>query len=150
VLDGLRPARGEQHVSEPVWRDLDDHASRFGADVGCMAGRERAELVGLLLDSRDDARVLVTEVGEHQLRAEVQVAAAVRIDDVVDGGANECEHVARPLHRPRMKDQFVEIHGVLRQGRRPEDWMTVNVVPHVPGSANSPSASGVARRARPR
>ena len=44
-----------------------------------------------------------------------------------------------------MKDQLVEIHGVLRQGRRPQDWMTVNVVPHLPGSANSPSAS---RRSR--
>ena len=68
-------------------------------------------------------------------------AAAVGIDDVAAGAANEVEHVARPLHRPRMKDQFVEIHGVLRQGRRPQDWMTVNVVPHLPGSANSPSAS---------
>lgn len=50
-----------------------------------LAGCERAELVGLLLDSRDDARVLVTEVGEDQLRAEVQVAAAVAIDDVATG-----------------------------------------------------------------
>ena len=82
-----------------------------------MAGCERAEPVGLLLDSRDDARMLVTEVGEHQLRAEVQVAAAVGIDDVAPGAADEGRHVARPLHRPGMKDQFVEIHGVLGQGR---------------------------------
>ena len=89
-----------------------------------MAGCERAEPVGLLLDSRDDARMLVAEVGEDQLRAEVQVAAAVGIDDVATGAANEGQHVARPLHRPRMKDQLVEIHGVLRQGCRPQDWMT--------------------------
>ncbi len=106
-----------------------------------MAGCERAEPVGLLLDGADDARVLVAEVGEDQLRAEVQVAATVRIDDVAPGAANEGQHVARPLHHPRMKDQLVEIHGVLRQGRRPQDWMTVNVVPHLPASANSPSAS---------
>jgi hypothetical protein len=91
--------------------------------------------------SRDNARVLMAEVCEDQLRAEVQVAAAVAIDDVAPGAANEGRHVAWPLHRPRMKDQLVEIHGVLRQGRRPEDWMTVNVVPHLPGSANSASAS---------
>jgi hypothetical protein len=30
---------------------------------------------------------------------------------------------------------------LLRHGRRPQHWMTVNVVPHLPGSANSPSAS---------
>jgi hypothetical protein len=42
---------------------------------------------------------------------------------------------------PRMKDQLVEPNGVLRQGCWPQDWMTVNVVPHLPGSANSPSAS---------
>ena len=106
-----------------------------------MAGCERAEPVGLLLDGGDDARMLVTEVGEDQLRAEVQVAAAVRSYDVAPGPANEGQHVARPLRHPRMKDQLVEIHGVLRQGRRPQDWMTVNVVPHLPGSANSPSAS---------
>lgn len=86
-------------------------------------------------------RVLVTEVGEDQLRAEVQVVTAVGVDDVATGAVDEGEHVARPLHGPRMEDQLVEIHGVLRQGRRPQDWMTVNVVPHLPGSANSPSAS---------
>ena len=90
--------------------------------------------------SGDNARMLVTEVGEDQLRAEVQVAAAVGIDDVATGAANQGQHVARPLHRLRMKDELVEIYGVLRQGRRPQDWMTVNVVPHLPGAANSPSA----------
>ena len=137
-------------MPESVWGDLDDHSRRFPADVGCMAGCERAEPVGLLLDSGDDARMLVTEVGEDQLRAEVQVAAAVGIDDVAAGAANEGQHVARALHRPRMKDQLVEILGVLRSGRRPQAWMSVNMVPHLPGSANSRSASGVARRARPR
>ena len=141
MLDGLRPACGEQHVPKPVRGDLDDHSRRFPADVGCMAGCERAELVGLLLNSGDNARMLVTEVGENQLRAEVQVATAVGIDDVATGAANEGQHVPRPLHHPRMKDQLVELHGVLRQGRWPQDWMTVNVVPHLPGSANSPSAS---------
>ena len=84
-----------------------------------MARCERAELVGLLLDSGDDARMLMTEVGEHQLRAEVQVAAAVGVDDVAAGAANEGQHVARPLHCPWVEDQLVEIHGVLGQGQLP-------------------------------
>jgi len=65
--------------------------------------------------------------------------AAVVVDDVATGAANERPDVARTLHGPLMKDQLVEIHVVLRQGRRPQAWMTVNVVPHLPGSANSPS-----------
>ena len=39
-----------------------------------------------------------------------------------------------------MKDELVEIHG-LRQGRGPQHWMSVNVVPHLSGSPNSHSAS---------
>ena len=102
---------------------------------------ERAQLIGLLLDRGDDARMLVTQVREDQLRAEVQVAPAVGIDDMATGAANEGQDVARPLHRPRMEDQLVQIHGLLRQGRTPQHWMSVNVVPHLPGSANSHSAS---------
>jgi len=106
-----------------------------------MAGCERAEPIGLLLDSGDDAWMLVTEVGEDQLRAEVQVAAAVGIDDVATGATTQGQHVARALHRPGMKDQLVQILGVLVHGRRPQAWMSVNVVPHLPGLANSRSAS---------
>ena len=79
-----------------------------------MAGCERAEPIGLLLDGGNDAGMLVTEVGEDQLRAEVQVAAAVGIDDVASGAADEVQDVARPLHRPRMKNQLVEIHDAFR------------------------------------
>ena len=111
------PAGGEKHMSESVRGDVNDHSRRFPADVGCMTGCERAELVGLLLDRGDDARMLVTEVGEDQLRTEVQVAAAVGIDDVATGAAYEGQHVARPLHRPGMKDQLVEIHCPLPQVR---------------------------------
>jgi hypothetical protein len=85
--------------------------------------------------------MLVTEVGEDQLRAEVQVAAAVGIDDVATGATHQGQHVARALHRPGMKDQLVEILGVLVHGRRPQAWMSVNVVPHLTGSTNSRSAS---------
>jgi hypothetical protein len=52
------------------------------------APRERAELVGLLLDRGDDPRMLVSEVGEDQLRAEVQVAASVGVDEVATGAAD--------------------------------------------------------------
>ena len=63
---------------------------------------------------------------------------------------NEGRHVARPLHRPRMKVQLVEIHGVVRQGRCPQAWMSMKVVPHLPGSASSRSASRRTEAAHPR
>jgi hypothetical protein len=140
VLEGLSTAGGEQHMPESVWGDLDDQPRRFPADVGRMAGGECAEQIGLLLDSRDDPRMLVAQICEDQLGAEVQVTAAVGIDDVATGAANEGADVARTLHCPGMKDQLVAIHGDLGQGRLPQDWMSVKVVPHLPGSANSSSA----------
>ena len=69
-----------------------------------MARCERAELIGLLLDSGDDARVLVAEVGEDQLRAEIQVAATIGIDDVATGATNEGQNVARPLHTAQLRE----------------------------------------------
>ena len=60
MLDGLRAARREQHVAEPVRPDLDDQARCFAPDIGRMGGCKRTEAVGLFLDGRNDARVLVT------------------------------------------------------------------------------------------
>ena len=69
-----------------------------------MARRERAELVGLLLDGGDDARMLMTEVGEDQLRAEVQISPAVGIDDVATGAADEGRNLSWPLRHPGVED----------------------------------------------
>jgi hypothetical protein len=63
-------------------RDINYQPGRFTPYIGRVAGGERAQAVSLLLDRSDDARVLVTEVGEHQLRTEVQVAPSVDVDDV--------------------------------------------------------------------
>ena len=110
VLDRLRAACREQHVAEPVRRDLDDQARRFAPDIGGMGGCKRTKAVGLFLDGRNDARVLVAEVREDQLRAEVHVRPAVGVDYVAAGAPDEGRDAARPLLRPRMEDQFVEIH----------------------------------------
>jgi hypothetical protein len=115
VLDGLRPAGREQHVPEMLRRDLHNQSRRFAPGIGPVGGCERAQSVGLLLDRGDDARMLVPEVGEHQLRAEVQVAPSVDVDDVAPGAADEGRHVARSLHNPGVEDQLVEIHDSLRR-----------------------------------
>jgi hypothetical protein len=79
-----------------------------------MARGQGAQPVGLFLDRRDDARMLVTEAGEDQLRAEVQKAPAVGVDDVAALTADDRPHSARTLHRPRVEDQVVEIHRTPR------------------------------------
>ena len=102
---------------------------------------------------------LCTTLRQDGLTARLLVVQTSREPDVVVASQKCCEdrrrlpqprhrsrwpplqNVVRPLHRPQMKNQLVEIHSVLHQCRRPQDWMTVNVVPHLPGSANSPSAS---------
>ena len=63
--------------------------------------------------------MLVAEVGERQLRAEVQVAPAVGIGDVAAEAADEGPDGARPLHRPRTKDQLVGDARRLRSLRGP-------------------------------
>jgi hypothetical protein len=68
----------------------------------------------LRLNGGNDARMLVAEVGEHQLRAEVEVAPTVGVDQVATRTSNEGRDIARPLHHPGMKNEFVEIHDILR------------------------------------
>jgi hypothetical protein len=67
VLDRLRTTGGEQHMPEAFRGDLDDRPRRFAANVRGIGRGEGTQPVGLLLDGRDDAWVLVTEVGEDQL-----------------------------------------------------------------------------------
>ena len=122
------PRRPGRRVTEAACGGPDrrtrQRQSASGAGRGechCVTWSRRSRLPGGADNAPAPRRcgVLVAEVGEDQLELEVQVAAAVAIDDVATGAADERRHVARPLHRPRMKDQLVEIHGVLRQGRRP-------------------------------
>jgi hypothetical protein len=113
VLDGLRAACREQDVAESFRGDLDNQPRRFSTDVGRMGGCKRTKAVGLFLDRCDDTRVLVTEVREDQLRAEVEVSPAVGVDHVAAGAADKGRDVARPLHRPGMEDQLVKMHLAL-------------------------------------
>src|SRR5688500_19507063 len=82
---------------------------------------------------------------ERPIRAGIEVDSDTsddaHRDDVATGATTQGQYVARALHRPGMKDQLVEILGILVHGRRPQAWISVNVVPHVTGSTSSRSAS---------
>ena len=77
VLVGVGAAVGEEDVVEVAGGVARDQPGGLGAGAVGDGGRDRAEVRGLLLDRRDDARVLVAEVGEDQLGAEVEVALVV-------------------------------------------------------------------------
>jgi hypothetical protein len=73
----------------------------------------------LRLDGRNDARMLVAKIGEHQLRAEVEVAPTVGINQVAPRAGDEGRDGPRPLRHPGMKYEFVEIHDILHTSEPP-------------------------------
>ena len=75
---------------------------------------DRAELVGLLLDRRDDLRVLVPDVDVDELRREVEVALAVVVPEVAALGAGDRDRVDRVLRRPRVEDVLLRVLDDLR------------------------------------
>ena len=89
--------------------------------------------------------MLVSYVREHQLRAEVEVTPPGMIDEEAAFPTHECGDVSRGLGDPRMKDQLIELQNVhllpSQRSTLPQLWIRVNVVPHLPGSANSVSAA---------
>ncbi len=111
VLDRLGATRREQDVPEALRSDLDDEPGRLAADVVGVAGGEGAETVGLVLDRLDDARVLVAQVGEDQLRAEVQVATTVGVDRWLPAPPTKVGRCGS-LNGPGVEDQVVELHLV--------------------------------------
>ena len=78
VLVGVGAAVGEEDVVEVAGGVRGDQPGGLGAGAVGERRGDGAEVGGLLLDRRDDARVLVAEVGEDQLRAEVEVARCRR------------------------------------------------------------------------
>ena len=74
VLVRLGAAVGEEHPVQVAGVQLGDQAGGLGARVVGVLRGDRAELCRLLLDRRDDLRVLVADVGVDQLRGEVQAA----------------------------------------------------------------------------
>ena len=83
VLVRLGAAVGEEHLVEVARRDLGDQPGRLAARV---VGEATAAIVhscaGLLLDRRDQLRVLVADVDVDQLAGEVEVALAGVVPEV--------------------------------------------------------------------
>ena len=104
VLDRVGAAVGEEHLVEVGGRALDDQPGALGALVVRVLRRDGREPAGLLLDRRDDLRVLVADVDVDQLRGEVEVAVAVVVPDVAALGAGHDHRRDERLRGPGVED----------------------------------------------
>ena len=77
LLRGSCPELGavdrEEHLVEAVRRPCDDQSRGLGTGRVRVGGCDGRQPLRLLHDGGDDLRVLMSEVGEHQLAGEVQV-----------------------------------------------------------------------------
>ena len=67
VLVGFRTAQGKESLLEIARRDLGQPFAQQGADIRGVARMHEAHFPCLLLDGLDHLRVLVADVGIHQL-----------------------------------------------------------------------------------
>src|SRR5262249_39003757 len=65
---------------------------------------DRAELVRLLLDRRDEPRVLVADRDVDELGREVEVPVPVVVPEVATLGARDRDRIECILHRPGVED----------------------------------------------
>ena len=80
VLDRLGAAVGEEDLGQPVTREVVEHQpGGLGAHPDRVLGCRGEQPVGLVLDRLHHHRVLVADVGEHQLGREVEQPVAVAV-----------------------------------------------------------------------
>ena len=114
VLVRLRPRVREERHAEVARRDLLEQPSEAGTRLRRHRRPDRAQLVGLLLDRRDDLRVLVPDVDVDELRREVEVARSFVVPEVATLRAGDRDRVDRVLCRPRVEDVLLRVLDDLR------------------------------------
>ena len=109
VLVRLRATVREERDREVAGRHLGEHAPELGARLVRHRRADRAQLVGLLLDRRDDLRVLVADADVDELRGEVEVALAVVVPEIPALCTRDRDRIDRALHRPRVENVLLRV-----------------------------------------
>ena len=113
VLVRLGSRVREEGHAEIARSDLREQAPEARSRLVRHRRPDRAELVRLLLDRRDDLRMLVTDVDVDELRREIEVALAVVVPEVAALGSRDRDRVDRVLHRPRVEDVVLRVRDDL-------------------------------------
>ena len=139
--NGYDPVYGARPLRRYIQREVETRIAR------ALLSGEIGPGSAVVVDAEDDQVVVHFEGADgtrsgarrrERGRGRVGTTARARVSTA----GPRSQHVARPLHRPRTEDPVVEIHGVLHQpATLPQLWITAKVVPHLPGSASSVSAS---------
>ena len=112
VLVGVGAAVGEEHLVQLTGGALGDQPRRLRAGVVDVLRRDGAQLGGLGLDGGDDFRVLVADVGVHQLGGEVQQPVAVAVPHIGTRRRGDRHRVDLGLRGPGVEDVLaVELVG---------------------------------------
>ena len=107
ILGCLSATVGEENHVETSGRA--DQSCRFAARIVGVEWRDRAQLVGVLLDRGDELRVLMPDVDVDQLAGEVEVLSAVVGPEVAAFGASDDDGVQCALRAPRMEHVFAVV-----------------------------------------
>ena len=119
VLDRVGAAVCEEHLGQVAGRALGDQPGRLGPGRVGVLRRDRAQLRGLFGNGRNDFRMLVADVGEHQLRGEVEIPVSLAVPDVGALGGHDRHRGDLGLRRPGVEDVFaVQLVGLGGLGDR--------------------------------
>ena len=107
VLVRLGAGVREERHAQVARRDLREEAPEARARLRGHRWADRRQLVGLLLDRRDDLRMLVADVDVDELRGEVEVALPVVVPERAAFRPGDRDRVDRVLHRPGVEDELL-------------------------------------------
>ena len=104
IFSRVRTAVGEEHFVVSRGRQIGDGLRGSAAHQGRMLRGERHLHARLLLNRRDDRRVLMADIGVDQLAGEIQEFGAVEIPHLAASAGRQHPRIQRPLRTPGMEN----------------------------------------------
>ena len=103
VLDRVGAAVGEEDLVQIPWGNLCDAAAELAANIVGEGRCDRREATSLLLDSRNEVRMLVAQVEVDQLTREVEVGVALVVPERGAFAPRDRQWIDQRLRAPRVE-----------------------------------------------
>ena len=94
---------GKEHHVQITRRTFGNQAGCFAARIVCMERRNGAQTLGLLLNGRNQFRMLMSDIDIDELTREVEVLLARLIPEVAALGLSDNDRADQALSRPRVE-----------------------------------------------